>query len=53
MLWLRSNASEDVPALAFNPQNPSMLGLVATMAAFLVIIYMEGVRVELPRGYGG
>ena len=39
-LWLRG-------------QNPSMLGLIATIAAFLVIIYMEGVRVELPLSYAG
>jgi preprotein translocase SecY subunit len=40
-LWLR------------NPQNPSLLGLIATLAAFFVIIYMEGVRVELPLSYAG
>jgi len=36
-----------------NPQNPSMLGFIATIAAFLIIIYMEGVRVELPLSYAG
>ena len=36
-----------------NPQNPSMLGFIATIAAFLVIIYMEGIRVELPLSYAG
>ena len=41
-LWLREN-----------PQNPSMLGLIATVAAFLIIIYLEGVRVELPLSYAG
>jgi preprotein translocase SecY subunit len=41
-LWLRSST-----------QNPSLLGFVATIAAFLVIIYMEGVRVELPLAYAG
>ena len=40
MLWLRG-------------QNPSLMGLIATIAAFLVIIYMEGVRVELPLSYAG
>lgn len=40
-LWLR------------NPNNPSLLGLIATVGAFLVIIYMEGVRVELPLSYAG
>jgi len=32
---------------------PSIVGLIATIAAFLVIIYMEGVRVELPLSYAG
>jgi preprotein translocase SecY subunit len=41
-LWLRQNA-----------QNPSLVGLIATISAFLVIIYMEGVRVELPLSYAG
>jgi len=40
-LWLR------------DPSNPSLLGLIATVGAFLVIIYMEGVRVELPLSYAG
>lgn len=39
-LWLRG-------------QNPSLLGLIATIIAFLIIIYMEGVRVELPLSYAG
>jgi len=34
-------------------QNPSMLGFIATIVAFLIIIYMEGVRVELPLSYAG
>ncbi len=42
VMWLRQN-----------PQNPSLLGLLATVAAFLIIIYMEGVRVELPLSYAG
>jgi protein transport protein SEC61 subunit alpha len=40
VLWLRG-------------QNPSLMGLLATIGAFLVIIYMEGVRVELPTSYAG
>ncbi|MEM3673019.1 MAG: preprotein translocase subunit SecY [Candidatus Bathyarchaeia archaeon] len=32
---------------------PSLIGFIATIAAFLVIIYMEGVRVELPISYAG
>jgi preprotein translocase subunit SecY/protein transport protein SEC61 subunit alpha len=31
----------------------SLLGFFATIGAFLVIIYMEGVRVELPMSYAG
>jgi len=50
-MWLRNNPVEG--ALGFNPQNPSMLGFIATIVAFLIIIYMEGVRVELPLSYAG
>jgi len=32
---------------------PSLIGFIATIGAFLVIIYMEGVRVELPMTYAG
>lgn len=32
---------------------PSLLGFAVTVIAFLVIIYMEGVRVELPLTYAG
>jgi len=56
LMWLRNNpAPEGVTndPLTFNPANPSLMGLVATIAAFLVIIYMEGVRVELPLSYAG
>jgi len=41
-LWLRGGT-----------QNPTMLGFIATIAAFLVIIYMEGIRVELPLSHAG
>lgn len=41
-LWLRQNSS-----------NPSLLGFISTIGAFLVIIYMEGVRIELPTAYAG
>lgn len=40
VLWLRG-------------QNPSLMGLIATIVAFFVIIYAEGVRVELPLSYAG
>jgi preprotein translocase SecY subunit len=42
LLWLRENH-----------QNPSILGFIATIIAFLIIIYAEGVRVELPLSYAG
>jgi len=32
---------------------PSLIGFMTTIAAFLVIMYMEGVRVELPLSYAG
>ncbi|MCK4439460.1 preprotein translocase subunit SecY [Candidatus Bathyarchaeota archaeon] len=32
---------------------PSLIGFIATVVAFVIIIYMEGVRVELPLSYAG
>jgi preprotein translocase subunit SecY/protein transport protein SEC61 subunit alpha len=32
---------------------PSVIGFLATIGAFIVIIYLEGVRVELPMTYAG
>jgi preprotein translocase SecY subunit len=32
---------------------PSLLGFIATIVTFLVIIYLEGIRVELPMTYAG
>jgi preprotein translocase SecY subunit len=32
---------------------PSLLGFIATIGTFLIIIYLEGVRVELPMTYAG
>jgi preprotein translocase SecY subunit len=32
---------------------PSLLGFIATIVVFLVIIYLEGIRVELPMSYAG
>jgi len=32
---------------------PSLIGFVVTVATFLIIIYLEGVRVELPLSYAG
>lgn len=42
-----------VTGLLLRGSFPSLIGLVATIAAFLAIIYMEGVRVELPLSYAG
>jgi len=44
---------EPVTGLLLRGNFPSIVGLIATIAAFLVIIYMEGVRVELPLSYAG
>jgi preprotein translocase subunit SecY len=32
---------------------PSLLGFFATIGVFLVVIYLEGIRVELPMSYAG
>jgi len=32
---------------------PSLIGFMATIGAFLIIIYLEGMRVELPLSYAG
>ncbi len=32
---------------------PSLIGLIATIGAFLVIIYLNGIRIELPMSYAG
>ncbi len=62
-LFHNQTSNELVPAVpnAFiRPQNyPSLLGFFTTIAVFLIVIYVEGVRVELPvshadyRGYRG
>jgi len=44
---------EQVTGLLVRGQYPSIVGFFATIAAFLIIIYMEGVRVELPLSYAG
>jgi len=50
--WTTAHPNLGYP-LALSPSNPSLLGLIATIGAFLVIIYMEGVRLELPLSYAG
>lgn len=42
-----------LPSTAQGSQYPSIIGFLATVAAFLIIIYMNGVRVELPLSYAG
>ncbi len=32
---------------------PSLIGFIATLATFIVIIYIQGIRVELPMTYAG
>ncbi len=32
---------------------PSMIGFIATIVTFLIIIYLNGVRIELPMSYAG
>lgn len=32
---------------------PSLIGFIATIGAFLIIIYINGVRIELPMSYAG
>jgi preprotein translocase SecY subunit len=50
---LSSGEPINVLLLRENPQNPSLLGFIATIMTFIVIMYMEGVRVELPLSYAG
>ena len=46
-------SGKQVIGLLVRGQYPSIVGFFATIAAFLIIIYMEGVRVELPLSYAG
>jgi protein transport protein SEC61 subunit alpha len=32
---------------------PALIGLIATLAVFLIVIYLQGIRVELPMSYAG
>ncbi len=38
---------------SINSYYPSLLGLIVTIVVFLVIIYLQGVRIELPMSYAG
>jgi len=46
-------SGKPVTGLLLRGNFPSLIGFIATIVAFLVIIYMEGVRVELPLSYAG
>ncbi|MEM2688956.1 MAG: preprotein translocase subunit SecY [Candidatus Bathyarchaeia archaeon] len=46
-------SGKPVTGLLLRGNYPSLVGLIATITAFLAIIYMEGVRVELPISYAG
>ena len=48
--------NQTLMAWVFGSQNgiyPSLLGFIATIVVFLIIIYLEGIRVELPMSYAG
>src|SRR5665647_1735621 len=32
---------------------PSLLGLIATISVFIIVIYLQGIRIELPMSYAG
>jgi preprotein translocase subunit SecY/protein transport protein SEC61 subunit alpha len=32
---------------------PSLIGFIATIAVFLIVIYLQGIRIELPMSYAG
>ncbi len=32
---------------------PSLIGFIATIAAFIIVIYLNGIRIELPMSYAG
>ncbi|MEM1767052.1 MAG: preprotein translocase subunit SecY [Candidatus Bathyarchaeia archaeon] len=44
-------SGKPITGLLLRGNYPSIIGFIATIAAFLVIIYLEGVRVELPLSY--
>ncbi|MGA2768508.1 MAG: preprotein translocase subunit SecY [Candidatus Bathyarchaeia archaeon] len=46
-------SGKQVIGLLVRGQYPSIVGFFATVAAFLIVIYLEGVRVELPLSYAG
>jgi preprotein translocase SecY subunit len=46
-------AGKNVAGLLVRGQYPSIVGFITTVAAFLIIIYLNGVRIELPLSYAG
>jgi preprotein translocase SecY subunit len=50
------SGAQSLTAWAFGSASgiyPSLLGFIATIGVFLVVIYLEGIRVELPMSYAG
>jgi preprotein translocase subunit SecY len=46
-------SGKSITGLLLRGTYPSIIGFIATLVAFLIIIYMEGVRIELPLSYAG
>jgi preprotein translocase SecY subunit len=46
-------SGKSVTGLLIRGSYPSIIGFIATIITFLIIIYLEGVRVELPLAYAG
>ena len=50
------NGNQSLLAWIFGSVNgfyPSLLGFVATISVFMIVIYLNGVRIELPMSYAG
>jgi preprotein translocase subunit SecY len=43
---------EDVVSSFFRSNLPNMMGLIATILVFLVVVYAESMRIEIPLAYG-
>jgi len=47
-LFIRQTVTTTAGVVSFGSAYPSVVGFLATVAAFAIVIYCEGVRVELP-----
>ncbi len=45
-------AGESIGDVFFRPGLPNMMGVVATVVVFLVVVYAESMRIEIPLAYG-